>query len=154
VIEEAGVPELRWLVLVHAALTWALVGLILVIQFLHYPLFDQVGEAAFTRYQAAHMNAITLLVGPLMLAELATGLLLLGVRPAGVPAWTVAAGFVLILVVWGGTLFLSVPQHGRLLDGFDPAAYRALVDTNWVRTLAWLARGVLVLIMLDGMLRR
>lgn len=146
--------ELRWLVLVHAAITLILVGLILTIQLVHYPLFNLVGEEMYSAYQAAHQNAITLLVGPLMLAEAGSGLLLLGARPASVPAWMVIAGFVLIGVVWLATLFLSVPQHAQLASGFSQTAYRALVDTNWVRTLAWGGRGVLVVLMIHAMLER
>lgn len=145
-------PELRWLVLLHAAVTLILVGLILTIQLVHYPLFDRVGADAQIAYQAAHQNAITLLVGPLMLAELGTAFLLLGVRPAGVPAWMAVVGLGLVGVIWLATLFLSVPQHSILASGFNQAAYRALVDSNWVRTIAWMLRGALVVLMINGML--
>lgn len=144
--------ELRWLVLIHAAITLILVGLILTIQVVHYPLFNLVGESAQVAYQVAHQNAITLLVGPLMLTELGSGFLLLGARPAGVPAWMAVVGVALIGVVWFATLFLSVPQHSVLASGFNETAYRALVDTNWVRTIAWGLRGVLVVLMINGML--
>jgi hypothetical protein len=39
-------------------------------------------------------------------------------------------------------------MHARLGQGADEAALRRLVRTNWIRTLAWTARGVLVLWML------
>ncbi|HEX2205610.1 MAG TPA: hypothetical protein VHG91_20025 [Longimicrobium sp.] len=48
-------------------------------------------------------------------------------------------------MVWLSTALLQVPMHGRLERGFDAAAHRRLVATNWVRTVAWTARGVLLL---------
>jgi hypothetical protein len=37
-----------------------------------------------------------------------------------------------------------VPQHAALGAGFDEAAHRTLVLTNWLRTVAWTLRGLLV----------
>ena len=50
--------------LVHAAATWFLVGLIWIIQVVHYPLFARVGEDGFVAYEAAHTRLISLVVGP------------------------------------------------------------------------------------------
>jgi hypothetical protein len=62
--------------------------------------------------------------------------------------WSVWLGFALVLVIWIATMTTSVPMHARLGQGADEAALRRLVRTNWIRTLAWTARGVLVLWML------
>jgi hypothetical protein len=138
----------RLLLIVHAAATFMLAGLILVIQLVHYPLFRLVGESTYTQYQLAHMNSITCLVFPLMAVEAGTGLLLLVLRPPGVAGWQVAAGFILIAVVWVMTAFVNAPQHAGLVNGYNAATHQALVASNWVRTLAWCARGALVAWML------
>lgn len=65
------------LLLLHVAITWALVGLIWTIQIVHYPLFEQVGEDSFVTYHARHMWLITWVAGPLMLAEVGIAALLL-----------------------------------------------------------------------------
>jgi hypothetical protein len=39
-------------------------------------------------------------------------------------------------------------MHERLGHGYADWAHRRLVQTNWIRTVAWTARGVLVLWML------
>jgi len=39
-------------------------------------------------------------------------------------------------------------MHERLGHGYADGAHRRLVQTNWIRTIAWTARGVLVLWML------
>ena len=62
--------------LAHAASTWALVGLIWIVQLVHYPLMATVGTPQFPSYHAAHAQRITWVVAPLMLAELATAGLL------------------------------------------------------------------------------
>jgi hypothetical protein len=57
--------------------------------------------------------------------------------------WAVAAA-VGVGVAWASTALLSVPLHGRLAGGLDLDQVDALVATNWVRTLAWTARGLLL----------
>ncbi len=145
--------ELKLLLIVHAAATLIMTGVILVIQFVHYPLFRLVGTETYTAYQAAHMSAITLVVLPLMGVELITGLLLLGAQPPGVPAWMVYAGFGLIIVVWLMTGLVNAPQHGALSMGFNADTHTALVASNWVRTLAWVARSLLVCAMVWAMIQ-
>ena len=54
------------LIVANAAVTLMLVGLILTIQVVHYPLFARVGAAGFAAYEAAHSARITVLVMPLM----------------------------------------------------------------------------------------
>jgi hypothetical protein len=135
----------RLLLLANVAATLYMVGLIWQVQIVHYPLFAQVGDAGFTAYARLHSNLITLVVGPPMLFEAATAALLLAHRPANIPFSAALLGAVLLAAIWLSTLLLQVPQHGRLADGFDADAHRFLVLSNWVRTLAWTARGALAL---------
>ncbi|MEM1203495.1 MAG: hypothetical protein AAGN66_09740 [Acidobacteriota bacterium] len=131
--------------LLQLGATLALTGLIWTIQVVQYPLFAKVGAEAFTGYHVGHSQRITWVVVPLMLAELATALAWMTSRPAGVPAWAAWLGLGLVAVVWLSTAFLQVPQHGILSVGFDPGAHRFLVVSNWLRTAAWSARGLLML---------
>jgi hypothetical protein len=142
-----------WPLLLQAFATFAMAGLIWFVQVVHYPLLRGVGAPGYTAYQAEHMRLTTLVVGPLMLLEAATALWLLLERPAFVSsawAWT---GLVLLAVAWLATAFLSVPRHEALRHGFDPSAHAALVATNWIRTAAWSARSVLLLLALRAALR-
>ena len=134
----------------HAALTLVLCGLIWTIQVVHYPLFARVGADRYVAYQAGHGTRITALVAPLMLAEVGTAGVLVYLSP-GTLTWLGAA---LLAVVWLSTALFQVPQHARLEHGFDAAAHRRLVATNWVRTMAWTARGLVVMrLLLDAMSR-
>lgn len=132
---------------VHLAATWALVGLIWMVQLVHYPLFARVGRERFPAYEADHQRRIGWLVAVLMPAEALTGLWLV-VAPVGVSPVLAWIGLALIGVVWASTAFWQGPMHPRLREGFDPDLHRRLVTTNWVRTAAWTLRGLVVLAML------
>lgn len=148
-MEQSHVNEGLSLVLIgNAAATLMMTGCIWLIQLLVYPIMSRVGAAQFPAYESAHIGAVTLVVGPLMLAEAVTSLLLLGARPNGVPAWMPLAGMVCVAVVWVTTACINVPQHNALSLGFDAATHSALVASNWIRTIAWTAHGALVCAML------
>ena len=144
------------LLIVNALATWYLIGLIWLVQAVHYPLLARVGTAEFAAYERAHVRRITPVVGPPMAVELATSALL-ALDPPGAPGvlwWWLACA--LSLATWGITGLWAVPCHSRLEGGFDRAAHRALMAANLVRCLAWTARGGLVawflLAALDGRL--
>jgi hypothetical protein len=139
------------MLLVHAAATWAMTGLIWFVQVVHYPLLRGVGAAGFTPYHQAHSRLTTLVVGPLMLVEAASAIWIALERTPSVPAAWVGIG--LLVLVWGATFFVSVPRHTLLGSGFDAAVVDSLVATNWIRTLAWSARAVLASWMLFALVR-
>ena len=135
---------MEWLLPVHYAVTWALVGLIWTIQMVHYPLFAQVGPEHFVAYHRRHTREITLVVGPLMLAELVTAALL--VLEGNRDPWLLAS-LPLLALMWISTGFVQIPLHNTLTTGFDAHAHRRLVTTNWWRTAAWSARGICIMMM-------
>lgn len=139
--------------LVQAFASLAMTGLIWCIQVVHYPLFAAVGRDEFTRYEADHARLITLVVGPLMLVELAAALWLAAVRPAGVPAWMAWTGLALVAAIWLSTATIQVPCHAKLAAGFDAEVHARLVSSNWIRTVAWTARGLLALAMIAAWAR-
>ena len=150
---------LNTFLLANAAATLYMVGLIWMVQVVHYPLFDGGGGAEFAAYEARHTRGMTWIVLPPMLVELVTaiGLVVLVSQgtshPAVLPLWMTWTGLGLVLFLWAVTFVVSVPQHTKLADGFDPRAYRLLVDTNWLRTTAWTLRGGLVVWMLALVMR-
>lgn len=128
--------------LAHAASTWALVGLIWIVQLVHYPLMATVSTPQFPSYHAAHTRRITWVVAPLMLAELATAGLLVWLGERN-PWWLLSLP--LLAANWISTAFVQIPLHNRLARGFDRSAHARLVHTNWTRTAAWSLRGLLLL---------
>ena len=138
---------MSWVLAAQAFATLTMVGVIWMCQIAHYPLLADVGPS-LPAYQARNVRLTTYVVGPPMLVELATAIAVLVWRPAAIPLGAAIAGLALLAVIWVATLRLSVPNHERLGHGFDRTAHVALVRTNWIRTLAWTARGALVLWML------
>lgn len=141
-----------WVLLAQAASTLALTGLVWFVQIVHYPLYPSVGAASFPAYQKRHIWLTNLVAGPLMLVELAAAVGLVAARPASISRVQAWLGLALVILVWLSTALLQLPRHFALTRGFDPAVHRALVATNWVRTLGWTARSALALSMLRGAL--
>jgi len=139
----------RTILIVHAAATVTMVGLIWFVQIVHYPLMARVGREGFARYAASHTRRTTWVVAPPMVVEAALAVVLALRPPVGasaVAAW-VACG--LVALIWLSTAFLLVPLHRRLAIGFDGDVHRRLVSLNWIRTVAWSVRGLLVLVWLS-----
>jgi hypothetical protein len=55
---------------------------------------------------------------------------------------------VLLAVIIADTIRHGAPSHARLAQRFDADVHARLVRTNWIRTVAWSALGVLDLIVL------
>jgi len=132
------------MLLVHAAATFALVGVIWTVQLAIYPLFERVGERAFAEYHDRYTQRMGVVVAPLMVLELFTGVRLMSQLTPNASMAVEWSAFMLIVLVWGVTFALSVPLHRKLSRRFDARTARLLVGTNWIRTVAWSLRGVLV----------
>ena len=131
--------------LLHAATTVAMCGLIWFVQIVHYPLFAAVGGNDFRRYERAHVRRTGRVVGPLMSAEGITAIWLAARPPAGCERAVPLLGVALLLLIWGATAFLLVPTHRRLEGGFSPAVHLRLLRANWIRTILWTLRALLAL---------
>lgn len=127
----------------HLVATVAMVGLIWFVQVVHYPLFTAVGREQFVAYEDAHRRLTAYVVGPFMAVEGVTALWIAAAPPTGVSRLAAFVGLLLLAVIHASTVFLQVPMHMALSEGFDAASARRLVRTNWIRTVGWSARGLL-----------
>jgi hypothetical protein len=136
----------RYFFAAQFAATWTMVGIIWFVQLVHYPLFDGVGANEFTAYERRHARLTAYVVGPPMSVELvgAFGALRTGWRISAMSADWAWIGFALVGLIWLSTAFVQVPRHTLLERRFDPAVQRALVATNWIRTVAWSMRAALL----------
>ena len=139
---------MQTLLLIHAAATLYLAGLIWFVQLVHYPLMAKVGSEGYRDYQRLHESRTTLAVAPAMFVELGCAVWLALRTPDLVGPWLAWFGLLLAVLLWLSTAFLQVPCHKKLGQGFDAIAHRKLVTTNWLRTALWSARGVIALVML------
>jgi len=138
-------PAIFSLWLLQLLASSAMLGLIWMIQIVHYPLFERVSRDHYVRYQEEHVRKITWVVLPLMATELVSAVAFCAfAHPLMVrhPAWL--AALVLLAAIWLSTAFVQVPLHNRLASGFHGPTHQQLVKTNWIRTIAWTLRVGLV----------
>lgn len=114
-------------------------GLIWIVQLIHYPTFKFLDRDRFDEYEIFHTRRITALIGPVMLFELGSGLFLFYLWK-NVYFWQMLLNVILLGLIWLVTLFISRPFHQRLLKRFDPELCHKLIKTNWIRTILWSIR--------------
>ena len=127
----------------HAAVTWYLVGLVWLVQRVHYPMLARIDHRQFIDAHARHVSAIGPVVAPPMLAEFALALWLAW-QPT-TRGWASATALGVLAAIWATTFFVMIPLHGRLGNGFDERLHSRLVRWNWFRTIGWSLRGLLAL---------
>jgi hypothetical protein len=110
--------------------------LIWVVQLIHYPAFAVVAAERFTDFHAGHSRRISWIVGPPMLAELGSAIVLFWLAQN----WWWGLNLVSVGAIWLSTAFALVPLHTALGKGQEPALIRRMVRANWVRTILWSLR--------------
>lgn len=133
--------------LILLASTWGMVGLIWIIQVVHYPLFARIQDD-FTSYAKEHVKRISWVVIPLMLIEAICSLWLLSFwNSFDAPMKALfSISLLILMLVWASTFLIQVPCHERLMIERDEHTIQKLVQTNWIRTLGWTARGLLLIV--------
>lgn len=127
------------------AATAFMVGLIWFVQLVHYPLMAAVGDSHFQGYEIEHQRRTSWVVGPVMIAELGLSVASVLWPPVG-DQWLMIVGLSLLALIWISTALLQVPAHRSLTTKFSEIVHRKLVLTNWIRTVAWTARALLLMI--------
>jgi hypothetical protein len=132
-----------WL-LAHFVSTLLMVGLIWFVQVVHYPLMAGVGASGFRTYAQLHQSRTTFVVAGPMLVEAGTAAYLAIASPQLRASWLFLTASMLLVVIWASTAWWQVPIHRALAAGYDELRIRHLVRSNWLRTIAWSIRAVLV----------
>jgi hypothetical protein len=134
--------------LLNLVSTFTMVGVIWFVQVVHYPLLAVVPVESASVVAVDHQRRTGWVVMIPMTVEGFTTLGLLKWVPEGVAWWVPWLNGVFLAVALGCTVLLSVPRHARMAARPDASVGRELVLTNWPRTIAWTARGVVVALML------
>jgi hypothetical protein len=131
--------------LLQVVSTFFMIGLIWVIQRVHYPSMHWVESDHFSAFEKSHCDAIGSIVAPCMVIEAASAVgMCWWCRTSG--DWLVlGSGWLLLLVIWGSTFWIQVPMHEQLRQGKNSDTINRLVRTNWIRTVAWSIRGGLTI---------
>lgn len=125
--------------LIHIFTTLFMCGLCWFVQVVHYPLFKEIPTADFPRYQKK--NYVTgVITVPVMIVELFTGIWLLYTDYSQL----FLGNMILLALIWGSTFVFQVPTHLQLEKTPTQALMNKLIHTNWIRTLSWTVRSVLL----------
>ncbi len=137
-------PQLVVLELVSTSL---LVGLIWVIQLIVYPSFKYIAEEKWQSFHQLHSHRISCIVTWLMPLELILALLIISNSETSVLALFSLA---LLVIVWLSTFLLQVPAHNKLSKTRSPKVVLFLINSNWLRTIAWTLKLGVILISLSN----
>ncbi|MBY0515518.1 MAG: hypothetical protein K2P81_01325 [Bacteriovoracaceae bacterium] len=121
--------------LIHFFASTAMMGLIWLVQLVHYPAFRFVDEKDYISFALFHTTQITWVVAPLMIAELFSAFLMS--FDSSVTLWVKIVSIICLVAIWLSTVFFQIPQHSVLALGKNLEAIENLVTTNWIRTIAW-----------------
>ena len=132
----------NFVLLGHLIFTSIMTGVIWVIQIVHYPSFHFIEKELYTAFQKFHMNKISIIVIPIMLAELITGVMLFLDKSSKSPFLIIS--FVILVLIWLITGVFFSKAHKELMTGYQELVVNQLVVMNWIRTLLWTLRLLLL----------
>lgn len=131
------------LLIIYNLVSMGMFVIIWFIQLTHYPMFENIDEKCFSEAMEFHQRTISYIVMPLMLVEL--GLTVFFVLEGRFLGFPLAA---IVSLIWLSTFFIQVPLHNKLLKKKDSTKIRLLVKSNWIRTILWSIKLILILIFL------
>tara|TARA_B100001559_G_C16329468_1_gene542671 strand:+ start:334 stop:750 length:417 start_codon:yes stop_codon:yes gene_type:complete len=120
--------------------TSVMVGVIWVVQIIHYPSFHFINEKKYVEFQHFHMQRISFIVIPPMLIELASALLFAYFYRSSLTIILLA----LVLGIWVITFIFFTNMHQKLTNGYDRSIVDNLVQMNWSRTALWSLRLIIL----------
>jgi hypothetical protein len=134
--------------LIHLLTLFAMTVVLWAVQRIWYPKFLRITRDSFLAYHSRYTRQITLIAAPLMSVELITALWLFvewysSLLAQGIALWMLGINMGGIVVIWGMTMLVHVPQHDYLSNGWHEETIQALIRTNWVRTALYSLRCVL-----------
>ena len=132
----------NFVLLSHLIFTSIMTGVIWVIQIVHYPSFHFIEKELYTAFQKFHMNKISIIVIPIMLAELITGIMLFLDKSSKSPFLTIS--IIILVLIWLITGVFFTKAHNELIAGYQELVVNQLVAMNWIRTLLWTLRLLLL----------
>ena len=132
----------NFVLLGHLIFTSIMTGVIWVIQIVHYPSFHFIEKELYTAFQKFHMNKISIIVMPIMLAELITGIMLFLDKSSKSPFLTIS--IIILVLIWLITGVFFTKAHNELIAGYQELVVNQLVAMNWIRTLLWTLRLLLL----------
>ena len=130
------------LLMIHIISTSIMVGVIWVMQLVHYPSFKYVKESDYIIFQKYHMSNISYIVFPVMFTELITALIILFF---GEKSLFFVLSLICLFLIWVITGVLFTKYHSILKEGKDLMIIEKMIKANWIRALLWTMRLIMIL---------
>ena len=134
--------------LLNLVLSFIAVGLIWTIQLVHYPSMRFIPKERFVEYHNFHSIRISFLAIPLMVTELGTSLILFYQNYNNAIQTIFLINLVIVALIWLSTFLIQVPLHNALSKEKQSEKLSKLICTNWIRTILWTARSILMILFL------
>lgn len=131
------------ILIIHLFASFFLTGLIWTIQIVHYPGFKYIDKKNFSEFSQFHTSRITIVVLPLMLTELATAICLSYFDSLQNPSLNI--NLLAVLFIWLITILSSMKDHKKLAIDKSIKVIDHLIKINWLRTILWTTKSVLIL---------
>jgi hypothetical protein len=149
-LTELGAGKLTPVIFVlNAASTWYMTGLIWFVQVVHYPLFVFASRENFSAFANKHCDLTGCVVVAPMIIELISSLAL-AFYWNGSHRFLVWVNFALVCIIWLCTALLSVPCHSRFCStGFSASTLSFLIGSNWISTILWTVRSIILAFILS-----
>ena len=128
---------------IHLISTSMMVAIIWIVQILHYPTFKFIDQKKYEEFQDFHMKRISYLIIPIMFVELSSGVIVLIIDSSLYTPFGVS--LMLLIFIWILTALLFSKVHAYLLKGYDEDSINKLIDLNWIRTIFWTVRFIILM---------
>ena len=119
-----------------------LIAISIIVQFIVYPSFNKILES-FTEYHGRYKKKIFWIVGPVMILEILTSLLMI-LNEFDI---YLIPGLI-VLLLWMLTFIYIVPLHKQLSKEFQTNKHIKLLKLNFVRTILWALKFFVLIIIL------
>lgn len=122
-------------------------GLIWTIQLVHYPSMKFVPKERFISFHNFHSKRISILAIPIMLIELITSFVLF-YQNINSYNHIFTINLLIVILIWISTFLIQVPLHNTLSYSKNENILNRLIFSNWIRTILWSIRSVMLVIFL------
>ena len=139
---------MSFIFLLNLVLSFIAAGLIWTIQLVHYPSMKYIPKDRFPEYHNFHSIRISILAIPLMFVELVTSIILLYQNLNNAIQTIFIVNLILVLMIWLSTFLIQVPLHNVLSKEKNTEKLSKLIFSNWIRTILWTARSILMILFL------
>jgi len=134
------------ILIINLAAAAILAGLNWYLQIVHYPLFTYIDKKNFVEYYVYHLKKNVFIVFIPMLVEGAFAILFAFDYHGIIPPMIPVLGLCLSTSMWLITFSHIAPLQDKLsVEGKDNETIQKLIQMNWVRTIGWTVKVVMLI---------